>query len=295
MVVCLLLALQWGGSVYPWSNGRIIALFVIFAVLLVVFSAIQVWKKDNATIPLRVVKKRSVAASAAFSALLGASFFSFIYFVPIWLQAIKGASAVKSGIMNLPMILGLVIMSVGAGIGVTTLGYYTPFCIASSCLMSIGAGLMTTWTTSTDHEMWIAYQALYGFGVGLGMQQPLIAVQTVLSHEDVPMGTAIIMFAQTLGGALFISAAQNVFTNKLVSNLAAVVPDLNPAIVISSGATSLAHNVPAEYLAGVQIAYNAAITNSFYVGLAMAVLSIFGAVSLEWKSVKGVQLEMAAA
>lgn len=79
MIVCLLLALQWGGSKYPWHNGRIIALLVIFAVLLICFSAIQVWKKDNATVPLRILKQRSVGAAAWFGATLGAAFFIFVY------------------------------------------------------------------------------------------------------------------------------------------------------------------------------------------------------------------------
>lgn len=84
MIVCLLLALQWGGSKYPWHNGRIIALFVVFAVLLIVFIAIQIWKQDNATVPPRVLKQRSVAAGAWFGASLGAAFFIFVYYLPIW-------------------------------------------------------------------------------------------------------------------------------------------------------------------------------------------------------------------
>lgn len=86
MIVCLLLALQWGGSKYPWSNGRIIALFVVFAVLLVAFGAIQVWKQDHATVPPRLLKQRTVAASCWFVASLGASFFIFVYYLPIWFQ-----------------------------------------------------------------------------------------------------------------------------------------------------------------------------------------------------------------
>ena len=59
-IVCLLLALQWGGSTYPWSNGRIIALFVLFGVLLIGFVAVQVWKPETATIPARIIANRSI-------------------------------------------------------------------------------------------------------------------------------------------------------------------------------------------------------------------------------------------
>ncbi|OQO09092.1 hypothetical protein B0A48_05983 [Cryoendolithus antarcticus] len=295
MIVCLLLALQWGGSKYAWKSGRIIALLVIFALLLIVFCGIQLWKKDHATVPPRIIKQRTVAAGAWFGAMVGASFFSFVYYLPIWFQAIKGASAVQSGIMNLPLILGLVIISVIAGGLVTALGYYTPFVIASAVVMSIGAGMLTTLKVDTNHSAWIGYQALFGIGVGMGMQQTLIAVQTVLPKADVPIGTAIAMFSQTLGGALFISVAQNVFTNSLLKNVIAAAPSLDTAKILSTGATNLKNAVPIELLPAVQMAYNNALRDTFYVGVATAVASILGAVMFEWKSVKGKKIEMTAA
>lgn len=286
-IVSLLLALQWGGSKYAWANGRIIALFVVFAVLISIFVGIQFWKKELATVPPRVFANRNVWGAAIYAAFLGASFFIMVYYLPIWFQAIKGASATKSGIMNLPMILSLVIMSVIAGGLVTAIGYYTPFMYGSSVLMSIGAGLLTTFALDTNHSKWIGYQVLYGLGVGMGMQQTLMAVQTALPLADVPIGTAIIMFAQTLGGALFISVAQNVFQNGLIKNLGSVVPDLPVAIVLNTGATELSHQIPAQYLTGVLRAYNDALTNTFYVSVAMSALSIIGALAVEWKSMKG--------
>lgn len=153
-------------------KGRIIALFVIAGILALAFAFVQFRQGDNATIPVRIVKQRSMATASWFVFCLGASFFVLIYFVPIWFQAIKGVSATKSGIMVLPMILSLVLISVISGVGVTILGYYAPFMIISSILMSIGVGLMSTWSTSTNHSMWIGYQAIYGLGIGCGMQQP---------------------------------------------------------------------------------------------------------------------------
>ncbi|KAL8768108.1 MAG: hypothetical protein Q9209_005571 [Squamulea sp. 1 TL-2023] len=294
-IVCLLLALQWGGSLYAWSNGRIIALFVIFGLLIIGFSAMQVIQGDNSTIPVRIVKLRSVAAASWYTFCLGGSFFVLIYFVPIWFQAIKGVSATKSGIMVLPMILSLVLISVTAGVGVTTLGYYTPFMIVSSVLMAIGVGLMSTWESDTNHSMWIGYQVIYGLGVGFGMQQPLIAVQTVLPLEDVPIGTTVIIFLQTLGGALFISIAQNIFNNRLISNIIADVPSIPPEFILRTGATNLKKAVNPVVIGDVLIAYNSAITQTFYVSVAIAALSIFGAVAMEWKSVKGKKIETVAA
>ena len=294
-IVCLLLALQWGGSKYPWSNGRIIALFVVFGVLVSIFTAIQFWKQDNATVPPRILSQRSMASAAWFAFCLGGSFFVLVYWVPIWFQAIKGVSATNSGIRNLPMILGLVIMSVVSGIMITKIGYYTPFMIASAVVMSIGAGLLSTWQVDSGPAKWIGYQVIYGFGIGMGMQQALIAAQTVLHLDDVPVGTSVIMFTQQLGGALFISVAQNIFTNRLISGLREVVPNINPAIVLSTGATSLKSAIDPRYLSGVLFVYNRAVTNTFYISVAMAALSLVGALGMEWKSVKGKKVEAVAA
>ena len=293
-IVCLLLALQWGGAKYAWSNGRIIALFVIFGVLISIFIVIQFWKQDNATVPPRILAQRSMASAAWFSVCVGGAFFVLVYFVPIWFQAIKGASATSSGIRNLPMILGLVIMSVVSGILISTIGYYTPFMIASSVLMAIGAGLLSTWQVDTGHAKWIGYQAFFGFGIGLAMQQPLIAAQTVLHIDDVPVGTSVMMFTNQFGGALFISVAQSIFTNRLLSGLAKAVPNLNPGIVLATGATSLKDAIDPRYLGAVLVVYNRAITNTFYISVAMASLSIIGALAMEWKSVKGKKVEAVA-
>lgn len=121
--------------------------------------------------------------------------------------------------MNLPLIMDHVTSALLAGGLITVLGYYTPFMLISSVLASIGAGLLATWKLDTRYAMWIGYQATFGLGSGLGMNQPLMAAQTVLALDDVSIGTASVTFSQTLGGANFISAGQNMFTNKLLSNL----------------------------------------------------------------------------
>lgn len=295
-IVSLLLALQWGGGRYPWSNGRIIGLFVVFGVLIVAFIAIQIYKKDRATVPPRIFMDRTVWACSAFVVCLGAAFFIMVYYLPIWFQSIQGSSAVNSGIKSLPLILGLVILSMISGGFVSALGYYTPFMIASAVLMAIGAGLLSTLKIDSGRGEWIGYQCLFGFGVGLGMQQPMVAVQASLKSLDVAIGTAIVIFSQTLGGALFICVAQNVFQNKLIETIAkANLPGLDPKSVLAVGATQVRSTFKGDELAVVLSAYNTAITNCFYVAVAMSVLALVGAVFVPWNSVKGKKIEMAAA
>ncbi len=294
-VICLLLALQWGGSIYAWSNGRIIALFVVFGLSFIVFTVIQFWKPEIATVSPQMLAKRSIWAAGWFAFFLGSAFFLLLYYLPIWFQAVKGVSAFRSGIMNIPLVLSVVVASIVSGGLVTTIGYYAPFMIGSSVLMAIGIGLLTTFNPDTPSSMWIGYQVICGFGIGLGMQQPLIAIQTVLDMSEVPTATALIIFLQTFGGALFVSIGVNIFTNKLVSGIIKNVPGLDPAIVVRTGATSIQQTVSPEFLPGVTLAYNDALTQTFIVALAMACLTIVGSLAIEWKSVKGQKLDTAVA
>ena len=77
-IICVLLALQWGGTKYPWSNPRVIALFVLFGVLASVWVSIQIWKGENATVPPRIMKQRTMMSAAWFATCLGAAFFIFM-------------------------------------------------------------------------------------------------------------------------------------------------------------------------------------------------------------------------
>jgi hypothetical protein len=125
--MCLFLALQWGGSAYAWSNGRIIALFVLFGVLGIAFLAFEYWKGAEASLPIRVITKRRVAAAkwSAFCNL--AAFLILVYYIPLWHQVIRDASASDAGVRLLPFVLGVVIMANLSGALVSKFGYYRLF------------------------------------------------------------------------------------------------------------------------------------------------------------------------
>ncbi|EXA01913.1 major facilitator superfamily domain-containing protein [Fusarium oxysporum f. sp. albedinis] len=294
-IVCLLLALQWGGVDYDWDDSVITSLFMLAAFLLILFVYVQYKMDENATVPPRIFKKRTVWAGAFFSFNTGACFLTAMYFLPIWFQAVQGQSPIMSGVRNLPMLLGIVLCAMAAGAAVTAWGYYTPFMIAGSILMAIGFGIITTFEVETSTAKWIGYQLIAGIGVGVGLQQSLIAVQVVCEMVDVPTATALIVFAQTLGGALCVTAGNTVFTNTLINKINEHVPGLDPYFVIATGATNIRSVIREEWLDGVILAYNDALTTSFYVGAGTASATIIGAMLVEWRSVKGHDIEMGAA
>jgi EmrB/QacA subfamily drug resistance transporter len=285
-IICLLIALQWGGTTYPWSDGRIIALFVVFGVLLIAFIIVQFIVGENATIPIRIAKQRSIACGALYALCVGAAFFVMVYYIPLWFQAIHGTSATHSGIDTLPMMIAVVIASLTAGFIVSTWGYYTPFMYGLVVVGSIGAGLLTTWTVDTGTGKWIGYQILFGAGIGMGMQQSIITAQAVLPMADVPIGTCVMQFFQMFGGSLFVSVAQNTFTNHLVSGLTGI-GGIDPQQIVNAGATEITTLIhDPSIVHEVQVAYNSALTQAFLVALIMNCLAALGAVGVKWQSVK---------
>ncbi|KAH7322428.1 MFS multidrug transporter [Stachybotrys elegans] len=285
-ITCLLLALHWGGTTYAWNSGRIVALLVVFAVLLVGFIFVQHRQQENATVPPRIVKNRTVWASCLYIFFLGSAFYLMVYFMPVWFQSVQGATAIESGTRNLPVLISVVVFAIIAGAGVTALGYYAPFMILGTVLLSTGAGLISTFTVHTPSSAWIGYQIIFGAGVGLGMQQPLMAIQNALDLKDVPTGTSMITFLQTLGGALFIIVAQSVFTSEVVRQLEAALPSLDPSVILNTGATELQNSLPAESLPAIKLAYNEALARAFLVATALGAASILGSALIPWRSMK---------
>ncbi|OQE19402.1 hypothetical protein PENSTE_c015G04019 [Penicillium steckii] len=289
-IICLLLALQWGGNKYPWNNSRIIGLFIGFGLLIILFVVSQVYLGEKATLPPHILKKRTVLAASLFALFFGGAFFLLVYYVPIYFQSVKGSSAMKSGIQLLPLMLATVVSSVAIGGMITAAGYYTPFLIASTAVAAIGAGLITMFDVDMSNGKWIGYQIVAGAGVGAGFQVPMTAVQTVLKPEDIPVGTAAVMFFQTLGGALFIAVGQSVFQNGLIEGISKYTTGVDPVAIVGAGATEmrkvLSEVGKLDQLDGVIKSYMSGLRDSYRVSLALMLVAFVSSLFLEWKSVK---------
>ncbi|KAF2447776.1 putative MFS transporter [Karstenula rhodostoma CBS 690.94] len=287
-IVCLLLALQWGGQTYAWSSSRIIVLLVLQGVLLLGFVTVQICLPKTATTPPRLFKYRSLVSGLWAAMCIGASQYIFIYYLPLWFQSIKHVSAVSSGIRLLPLMLSTILGGISGGIINQKIGYFTPLAILGACMMSIGAGLLTTLQVDSGAGKWIGYQVLYGLGTGYCFQSPMLAVQTVIPKKDVPMGLALILFGQLLGASVFVSVGENVLANQLLKRLNGI-PGFDRSLVTSGGATTFLDALPADYQARALSGYNEALRKVFQIGLILACFVVLGVASLEWKSVKKAQ------
>lgn len=190
-----------------------------------------------------------------------------------------------AGIKLLPVMLAMLVASILFG-GVTqNLGYYTPVGMIGSAIMAVGAGLFILLEVDTSHAKWIGYQIVFGFGMGLSMQTPTIAVQTVLSSGDLPVGMALLFFGQLVGGAIGVPIGTNILNNQLLKKLSGI-PGFHPSLVTSGGVTGLISSLPQELKPAVLLAYNSALQDVFKVGAILTALSFLGIAGLEWRSTK---------
>jgi MFS family permease len=208
-----------------------------------------------------------------------------VYYLPIWFQAIKGDSAVDSGIHLLPQVISLVVASILVGLLTSRVGYYTPFLIFGICITAVGVGLLTTLQIDSTVGEWVGYQILYGVGFGACIQAPNMAAQTVLPRNEVSIGASLMLFAQTLFGAIFVSVGQNVLDGELSRRLAGIT-SITPQQIEDAGATGLLKIIPTEYYMDASEAYNDSLRVCFQVALVMACVCIFGGLGMEWRSVK---------
>ncbi|KAF7917717.1 uncharacterized protein EAE98_010133 [Botrytis deweyae] len=289
-IVCILLALQFGGNLYSLGDTRSILLFILGGILLITFVTIQFTSGDDATVPIRIIKQRSVASVAWFSFLNSCSFYLVVYYIPIWFQAVQGLDAFGSGLHTLPLVLALVFATLFAAIFQRSIGYYVPMIVVSSIIAPVGAGLLTTLQVNSGPKEWMSWPVVFGSGLGLGIQQISLAVQASLPDDDISIGLALIPFFQTLGDTIFVTIGQAIFSHELVKNLSALnLPSLPTSLILHTGATELRTLIPAQYLPEVLLAYNAAIMKVFLLAIITSALTVFTGLTLEWKNVNQVK------
>lgn len=294
-LICLFLALQWGGNQLPWSSPKVWGCLIcsgLLAILFIVLQAIREekyapwfpWQRPRinplclarATIPLRILKQRTVAVSCIFSGLYGMAVITHSYFLPIYFQSIKGTSAAISGVYGLPFTFVSALGTICAGFHMTAYGYYVPFMWTGSIFYVAGSVVYYLLQVDSNPGMWVGCQILAGIGFGISVQVTFLAVQVVTPSEDMPTACSWEVFFKSLGGAVGISVAQTIFSDVLFSRLQQI-PGLNAAAVVDAGAADVSVTkgvVPAALVDKVKIAYSDAISRAFIVPIAVTALAV---------------------
>jgi MFS family permease len=176
VMVTLIMAISFGGVVYEWNSGSIIALFVVSGFLTIVFALQQVFAISTTPTtrifplqflrsPLLVILGLSVAAAATAS-------FALIFFIPLFYQLVAGESALQSGVHLLPFVCFMVVVCVGGGMALTKWGYYMPWFVISGVFIVIGSSCLITVNELTATSTVYGFTILYAIGVGAAIQLP---------------------------------------------------------------------------------------------------------------------------
>lgn len=202
----------------------------------------------------------------------------------------QGNSAVSAGIKSMPFLIAMVISSMLSGVLVTVIGYYNPVIIVSTALLTLGAGLITTFWINTPISKWFGYQVVMGLGTGICFQAPILVVQNVLPQELIPQATACVQFFQSLGGAVFMAVSQTVFQNGLINNLVRDVPDIDPKTILQSGASQVRKLVEQmgfeNSVEAVLKAYTLGLRNTYYISVTAAGCAFLVSLALQWKKLQ---------
>ncbi|KAJ7911353.1 ABC transporter [Mycena leptocephala] len=277
-ITSLVLALQWGGNTKPWDDKAVIVCFVMAGFLTGVFLAWEIYLGERAMTPTAIVHSRSIYAILAYCFLGRFSLLIFSYYIPIFYQAVRHHSATKSGIDLLPFMLGLVITIISSGQLVGKTGYYWPFLVISPVFLSVGSGLLYTLSTSSSSARIAGFQILAAIGVGLGMQNSLIAVQVEFKDKPRLLGqaTSLATFFQFLGGTLGLGIAEPVFASELGKYLLRFAPDA-PAVIVKQSPTAIYTDLPKDMIPGVVHAYTESLRVVFVLGVPVAGLAMLAA------------------
>ncbi|KAH6884450.1 major facilitator superfamily domain-containing protein [Thelonectria olida] len=284
-LVCLILALQWGGTVYPWSDSRVWGCFLGFCLLLALFGFVQFRKKDEALIPLRILSQRSVLMGCTFAAMIQGGMMTQAYHLPFYFQAVKGVNAQESGVDILPHGVTVSIATLISGTLITVLGYYVPFMWLGSALFVTGGGLLSTLSQSSSLAKWFGFEVLAGFGYGLTVQVPVFAAQVVLNAGDLPIGTTLVLLFQCLGGAIGLAISQNVFQNLLHHQLGKI-EGVDVTAVIATGGVDLQLVVAGHLLDLVRNAFQSAVAKALLVSVGVGGAAFVASLGMEMRRIK---------
>jgi len=233
-LVAVLLATSWGGTTYAWTSGIILGLYAVGVALLVAF----VWAESRAAepiLPLRLFKNSVFTMSNISAFGVAMVMFGSIIYIPVFAQGVVGVNATNSGLILLPLMMGLVVCGVLAGLIITRTGRYKAIMLSGVGLMAAGVWLLTRLTyQATSTELTLAMVVL-GVGLGLCMQQFTLLVQNVSARADLGIATASTQFFRNVGSTVGIAIFGTVMTSGLHAAIVSHLPAAAAEKMAASG------------------------------------------------------------
>ena len=279
-VSTLLIWSTLAGQHFDWASGATAA-FVAGGVVLL---ALAVWVESRAEepiIPLGIFRNRTVTLTIIASVLVGVAMFGGTVFLSQYFQVALGKSPTVAGLMSLPMIFGLLVSSVVAGALITKTGKWKVYLVAGAVIMTIGMLLLSTIGANTSVLVISVHMAVLGIGVGMLMQNLVLAAQNDVPAAELGAATSTLTFFRSMGGAIGVSALGAVLASKVTSGFAEKLGG-----AAAGGGTAEVPDVsalPPQVLGIVKDVYGTATAELFLIGAPIAALAVVAVLFIKEK------------
>lgn len=217
-ITALLLISVWGGSIHAWGSPTILSMAGIAVVVLALLIPVE-RRASEPIVPLHLFSNSVFTIGSLLGFLVGIALFGTIIFIPLFLQAVTGVSATRSGLLLTPLMLGMVVSSIVSGRLITRWGRYKVFPVAGTSVMAVGYGLLTTMTPQTPVGQVLVYMTVIGVGLGMVMQVIVLAIQNAVEIEDLGAATASAQFFRMTGGTVGTAVFAAVMNNRLMTGI----------------------------------------------------------------------------
>lgn len=229
-VSLLLLLLSLGGKEFEWGSAEIVGMAIGSAVLLAL-AIVQERRAAEPIIPPRLFSIPTFRITSLAGFIVGVAMFGAIVYLPQYLQIVKGQSPTRSGLLTIPLMVGLMALSIGSGRIITQTGRYKIFPVVGLIVVAVGLGLFTQLGVDTPLPVAGAYMLVLGAGLGMVMQVLVLAVQNAVEHRDLGTATSAATFFRSMGGALGVA----VFGALLSDRLGRYIPERLAAAGVEAG------------------------------------------------------------
>ncbi|WP_032797335.1 MDR family MFS transporter, partial [Streptomyces sp. HCCB10043] len=220
---CLVLVTSWGGTEYAWGSRTILGLAAGAVVTTALFVAVE-HRAAEPIIPLRLFRDSVFNVTGLVGAVVGIALFGAASYLPTYLQMVDGVSATESGLLMLPMMLGIVGGSIASGQLITRTGRYRIYPIVGSAVSVVGMGLLSLLEADTSPVAYSFYQAVLGLGIGLVMSVLVLAVQNSVRPSDLGTATSANNYFRQIGGSVGAAIFGTLFAGRLSDALGVRLP-----------------------------------------------------------------------